>query len=119
MQYNVGYNLDPNTFVWIKSAGYNFKNFVTPIDFLNTKMNLRVLRASDCSLTMMMILLILIYTCFIFLADHLVESNRGHRKNPFKFVLWLKNKIWKREEPSDSNEPEVTFKPNGESRLRL
>ena len=86
MQYNVGYHLDPTTFVWQKSAGYNYTNYKTSIDFVNEGMDMEIIRNSDLFFHMMLFVLIGIYIVVIYLCDHLVESNRGHSHNPFGFI---------------------------------
>ena len=86
MQYNVGYHLDPTTFVWKKSDGYNYTNYQTSIDFVNEGMDMEIIRNSDLFFHMMLFVLIGIYIAVIYLCDHLVESNRGHSHNPFGFI---------------------------------
>lgn len=99
MNLNVGYVLDPTTFVWVKGDGYGFKMFGTPVDFINKKMNLEIVRSSDFVFTLMLLVLIVIYSLAIFLADHWVVSNRGFSKNPFGFL----KKIFKKKTKVEKN----------------
>jgi hypothetical protein len=97
MQYNVGYHLDPTTFVWEKGPGYTFEDFRKSIDSENPAFQTIIKRPSDLFFTMSLLILILIYIVVIYLADNWFESNRGHPKNPFAFLVNLFKKTKKRE----------------------
>jgi hypothetical protein len=92
MQYNVGYHLDPTTFVWEKGPGYTFADFMKSINNVNPQMQISIKRPSDFFFMMCFLVLIVIYIVVIYLADHLFESNRGHPHNPFKFLTKMFSK---------------------------
>ena len=102
MQYNVGYHLDPITFVWEKGPGYTFKDFKTSINLPKPQLDLSIKRPSDLIFTLSLLLLIFIYIIGIYLFDNWVESNRGHPHNPFKFIFKLFKKSKKIENNGES-----------------
>jgi len=106
MQYNVGYHLNPTTFVWEKGEGYTFKNFITSINNVIPQMDVQISRPSDLFFTICLVLLIVIYIVVIYLADNLFESNRGHPHNPFKFLTKLFSKSKKKEKKEVDSESE-------------
>ena len=109
MQYNVGYHLDPTTFVWEKGPGYSFKDFRTAINTENQGLKFVIKRPSDLFFTMSLLLLIVIYILVIYLCDNWVESNRGHPHNPFAFLFNLFKKSQKIKKEGESlMEDEIT-----------
>ena len=104
MQNDVGYHLNPTTFVWEKGPGYTFKTFTTSIDIENPVLETFIKRPSDLFFTLSLLILICIYIIVIYLADNLFESNRGHPKNPFGFI----KKLFKKSKNNDNGD-EGTF----------
>lgn len=116
MQYNVGYHLDPTTFVWEKGPGYSFKDFRTSINTENQGMKIVIQRPSDLFFTISLFLLILIYIIVIYLCDNWVESNRGHSHNPFSFIINLFKKKNKKENGESLMDDEPT---TSDGKMRL
>jgi hypothetical protein len=105
MQNNVGYHLNPTTFVWEKGPGYTFKDFKDSIDLINPAFQTEIKRPSDLFFTMSLLILICIYVVVIYLADNWFESNRGHPKNPFGFIT----KLFKKSKKLSTEKDESKF----------
>ena len=95
---------------WYKADGYFYKTFFEKVAFDNPKYNLQISRSSDFTLSLMILVLILIYSIVIYFADHLVESNRGHIHNPIKKLF---SKCYKKKSHQEGSTSKIELKKNG------
>lgn len=78
MHFQAGYHMDIMTMSMVKGNGYDWETYLTPFH-RDIPMIATTARPADFTFQLIIFGLILIYSVLIYIFDHKIESNRGHK----------------------------------------